>query len=165
MIFLLLFVILFAFHTFYVASKDLLVFLCEKTRQRVQYFFLNLLDILGKTLSLDLKYWISFWDRVGNKFLVKSRDSIFDTTAPSHYTVRWVSLQWRRWKTCETAKFISFFGKIMKQPNLFPLFFSPQKPVKLKSLFPYSKKVRSKGSFLEFTASTQISKYGKVMFG
>ena len=30
----------------------------------------------------------------GHKFRVKSRDGIFDTTAaPSHYTVRWVSLQ------------------------------------------------------------------------
>ena len=30
----------------------------------------------------------------GHKFCVKSRDGIFDTTAaPSHYTVRWVSLQ------------------------------------------------------------------------
>ena len=44
----------------------------------------------------------------GHKFCVKSRDGIFDTTAaPSHYTVRWVSLQWRRSRTCEATKLIS----------------------------------------------------------
>ena len=87
------------------------------TFYNIQYFF-TVWIYLRKSIYLDLKYWISFWDRVGNKFLVKSRDSIFDTAAPSHYTVRWVSLQWRRWKTCETAEFISCLN-LQKKKVLF----------------------------------------------
>ena len=50
--------------------------------------------------------------------------SIFDTTAPSHYTVRWVSLQWRRWKTCETANFFPFIFAKLRNSKFLTIYFA-----------------------------------------